>query len=69
MKRRFHAVTKSDLSIGRHQTRFLLITLMSLQTFFTLTCVVAVLVSKTPHIMKVPQEMHIKAGTFKSISG
>lgn len=61
-------VTKSDLSIGRHQARFLPVTLMSLQTFFTLTCVIAMLVSKTTHIMKVPQEMHIKPGTFISIS-
>lgn len=61
--------TKSDLSLGRHQTRLLPVTLMSLQTFFTLTCVIAVLVSKTTHILKVSQEMHIKPGTFKSISG
>lgn len=67
MKERFHS-SSSDLSVGMHRIRFLPITLTSLQTFFTLTCVTAVLVSKTTHIMKVPQEMHIKPGTFKSIS-
>lgn len=61
-------VTKYDLSTGRHQARFLPISLMSLQIFFTLTCVIAALVSKTTHIMKVPQEMHIKPGTFESIN-
>lgn len=65
MKGRFHGVVKSDLSIDKHQIRFLPVTLLLLQSFFTLTCVIAGLASTATHIMKVPPEMNIKPGTFK----
>jgi len=61
-------VIKSELRIGRHQARFLPMTLLLLQSFFSLTCVIAALASTATDVMNGPQEMHVKVGAFKSIS-